>query len=203
MRVNQSVSCLNYPCLDVRHDRYILPDIEVNPEKVNLILISEAAPDDPSDYYYAENQPRFEQTTLQAFNQAGTEVSSIQDLLDMGIYFTTAVKCGKTGYGIKAATIKECSLILAAELDQFPSVQAYLLMGDVAIKGINYISIRETAERAVPAGSTYKIRGGDYYFRGKRAFPSYLQVGPSFGIEKSKQRMIVEDIVAAMRMLNR
>ena len=121
----------------------------------------------------------------------------------MGIYFTTAVKCGKTGYGIKAATIKECSSLLAGELDLFPNVQAYLLMGDVAIKGINYIAKQETADRAIPAGSTYKIRGREYYFRGKRAFPSYLQVGPSFGIEKSKQRMIAEDIAAAMAIIRK
>ena len=202
MRVSECVGCDTFPCVDVKHDRYILPEIEIVPEKVRVILISEAAPDDSNDYYYAGNQPLFEQTTLQAFNQAGIEVSSVQDLLDRGIYFTTAVKCGKTGYGIKAVTIKECSQILANELSLFPNVQAYLLMGDVAIKGINYIAKRETADRAIPAGSTYKIRSGEYYFCGKRAFPSYLQVGPSFGIEKSKQRMISEDIAAALRIVS-
>jgi hypothetical protein len=30
-------------------------------------------------------------------------------------------------------------------------------------------------------------------------FPSYLQAGPSFYIEKQKRRMIAEDIAAAMR----
>jgi hypothetical protein len=74
-------------------------------------------------------------------------------------------------------------------------------MGDVAIKAVNYIAKREGAGRPIPAGSTYKIRGGEYYFGGKRAFPSYLQVGPSFGIEKSKQRMIAEDITAALTIL--
>ena len=203
MRVSKCVGCDTFPCVDVRHDRYILPEIEIIPEKVTLILVSEAAPDDSNDYFYAGNQPLFEQTTLQAFNQAGIAVSRLQELLDMGIYFTTAVKCGKTGYGIKAATIKECSSLLTGELDLFPNVQAYLLMGDVAIKGINYIAKRETADRAIPAGSTYKIRGGEYFFRGKRAFPSYLQVGPSFGIEKSKQRMIAEDIAAAMAIIRK
>ena len=203
MRVSECVGCETFPCVDVKHDRYILPEIEINPKKVRLILVSEAAPDNSNDYYYTGDQPLYEQTTLQAFNQAGIEVSSMQDLLDMGVYFTTAVKCGKTGYGIKAATIKECSSLLSGELDLFPNVQAYLLMGDVAIKGFNYIAKRETTERSIPAGSTYKIRGGEYYFRGKRAFPSYLQVGPSFGIEKSKQRMIAEDIAAAMVIIGK
>ena len=203
MRVSECVGCDAFPCVDVKHNGYILPEVELTPARVRIVLISEAAPEDPNDYYYAGNQPHFAQTTLQAFNQAGKKVPNLQDLLEMGCYFTTAVKCSKTGYGIKAATIKECSHILADELSLFPNLEAYLLMGDVAIKAINYIAQREAAGRAIPAGSTYKIRGGEYYFRGKRAFPSYLQVGPSFGIEKSKQRMIAEDIAAALVILNR
>jgi uracil-DNA glycosylase len=201
MQVSKCIKCDNFPCADVKHDRYILPEIELDPKKINLILISEAAPDNPADYYYSGNSPLFEQTTIQAFHQAGIEASSVQDLLDMGIYFTTAVKCGKTGYGLKAATVKECSFILEQELNLFPHIRAYLLMGDVAIKTINYIAKREGSDRAIPAGSTYKIRGGEYNFRGKRAFPSYLQAGPSFGIEKSKQRMIAEDIAAALKLV--
>ena len=203
MRVSDCVGCEDFPCVDVKHDGYIIPEVEIAPEKVRMILISEAAPADPNDYYYAGTQPHFEQTTLQAFQQAAIEVASLQDLLDMGIYFTTAVKCSKTGYGIKAATIKACSQILADELNLFPNAQAYLLMGDVSIKAINYIAQREAAGRAIPASSTYKIRMGTYFFRGKRAFPSYLQVGPSFGIEKSKQRMIAEDIAAALAIIGR
>ena len=53
--------------------------------------------------------------------------------------------------------------------------------------------------KIIPSGSTYKIRGQEYFFRGKRALPSYLQAGPSFFIEKSKRRMIAEDITTALR----
>lgn len=201
MKVSEQVGCVDFPCEDVKHECYVLPGIELNHENISLVLISEASPPEPKDYYYAGGDPLFQQNTIQAFGEAGVEVSSIQDLLQMGIYFTTAVKCGKTGYGIKAASIKACSHILEKELELFPNVKAYLLMGDAAIKGINYISIRSGEGRAIPAGSTYKIRGGEFMFKGKRAFPSYLQVGPSFGIEKSKQRMIAEDIANAMRLI--
>jgi uracil-DNA glycosylase len=119
----------------------------------------------------------------------------------MGVYLTTAVKCGKTGYGLKAATIRECSRILEQEIGLFPKVQAFLLMGDVAIKAVNYIAQRAGEGRAIPAGSTYKIRGGEYTFRGRRAFPSYLQAGPAFFIEKSKRTMIAEDIAAALALV--
>jgi hypothetical protein len=76
-----------------------------------------------------------------------------------------------------------------------------MLMGDVAIKAVNYIAKRRGEARVIPAGSTYKIRGQEYYFEGRRTFPSYLQAGPSFFIEKSKRRMIAEDIASALSLL--
>ena len=203
MRVSNCVGCDSFLCSDVKHDLYLLPDIDLDPAAVRMVMISEAAPQNPLDYYYAGSEALFEQNTLEAFRLAGKDFSRFQDLLDLGIYFTTAIKCGKTGYGLKAATVKECSLILEKELDLFPNIEVFMLMGDVAIKAVNYIEKRADAGRAIPAGSTYKIRGGEYFFRGKRALPSYLQVGPSFGIEKSKQRMIAEDITAAITLLEK
>lgn len=201
MYVSECIGCGSFPCVDVVHEQYIIPDIEVEPETISVILISEAAPPNASDYYYAKGNPAFQQTTVMAFNDAGVGVKSIQDILNMGVYLTTAVKCGKTGYGIMAGTIEECSKILEKELALFPNVKAYLLMGDVAIKAINYIAKRSGEGRVIPAGSTYKIRGQEFRFRGSRVFPSYLQVGPSFNIEKSKRKMIAEDIAAALRVV--
>jgi hypothetical protein len=71
-------------------------------------------------------------------------------------------------------------------------------MGDVAIAAANAIARRRGEGRVIPAGATYKLRSGEFYWRGARAFPSYLQAGPSFFIEKSKRRMIAEDIAAAL-----
>jgi len=200
MRVTEFVGCKQFPCAGVRHDCYIVPDIDLSPEDISIVLISEAAPADAADYYYAKGDPLFAQTTVQAFNDAGADVSSIQEIAALGVYLTTAVKCAKTGYGIKTRTITDCSHILENELALFPNVKAILLMGDVAIKAINQIARRLGQARVIPAGSTYKIRGKEYYFKGARAFPSYLQAGPSFFIEKSKRRMIAEDIGAALRL---
>ncbi|UCF62214.1 MAG: uracil-DNA glycosylase [Anaerolineaceae bacterium] len=201
MRVDKCIQCIEFPCQDVMHENYIVPNIDVDPLEISIFLISEAAPPDANDYYYAAGDPLFQQTTVQAFNDAGAGVASIKEVVDLGVYLTTAVKCGKTGYGIKAATIKECSRILQQELNLFPNVKVLLLMGDVAIRSINYIAKSVGEDRVIPAGSTYKIRGLDYYFRNMRAFPSYLQAGPSFFIEKSKRRMIAEDISEALNLL--
>jgi uracil-DNA glycosylase len=202
MQASRFVSCKEFPCVDVNHAGYIVPDVQVTPDDISIILISEAAPAEAADYYYAPGEPLFQHTTVQAFNDAGADVSSIQDILGLGVYLTTAVKCSKTGYGIKAGTIKTCSHLLEKEIALFPNAKAFLLMGDVAIKAINYIASRAGEGRVIPAGSTYKIRGGTYFFRGKRAFPSYLQAGPSFFIEKSKRKMIAEDIARALSLVD-
>jgi hypothetical protein len=77
MRVIDYIQCSAFPCLDVRHESYILPSIDVNPADVSIILISEAAPADRVDYYYAEGDPLFHQTTIQAFRDAGADVFSM------------------------------------------------------------------------------------------------------------------------------
>jgi len=71
-------------------------------------------------------------------------------------------------------------------------------MGDAAIKAVNAIAKRNGEPRVVPSGATYKLRGGDYRFRGMKVIPSYVQAGPAFFIEQSKRRMIAEDIAAAL-----
>lgn len=201
MSPSDSVKCRDFPCGDVRIDCHAVPAVEVEPDRIRVVLISEAAPADPGDHYYSPGDPLFLRTTLQAFRDAGEPVDSARDILDLGVYMTTAVKCGKTGYLLSPGTVKECSRLLEAELSLFPSVKAYLLMGDAAIRALNCVAARQGEKRVIPAGSTYRIRGEEYFYRGARAFPSYLQAGPSFFIEKSKRRMIGEDIRAAMSLV--
>ena len=202
MRPSDCIGCKAFPCADVNHKSYVVPDVEITPEAVRIVLISEASPVNRADYYYAQGSPLFAQTTVQAFRDAGAEVASMQNILDLGVYLTTAVKCGKTGYGIQTPTIKECSHILEQELALFPNATVWLLMGDVAIKAVNDIAKRAGEKRVIPAAPTYKIRGGEFSFQGKRVLPSYLQAGPSFFIEKSKRKMIAEDIAEALRLVS-
>jgi hypothetical protein len=76
-----------------------------------------------------------------------------------------------------------------------------MLMGDVAKRSLNYIVKRRGEPHVIPPGSTYKIRTQQFFYRTQRVFPSYLQAGPSFFIEKSKRRMIAEDICAAVNLI--
>ena len=171
MRTSAKISCNKYLCGDVKRDCYVVPEIDIDPARVAVIVVSEAAPGKREDYYYAGEDALFAQTTVQAFQDAGIKVSSVRDILGLGVYLTTAVKCGKTGYAITPATVQECSMLLGKELSQFPAVRAFLLMGDVAIKSVNSIAQRAGEPRVIPAGSTYKIRGGRYFFRGVPRIP--------------------------------
>jgi len=200
MRPNATVKCVNFPCTDTSRSSYLVPALEIDPARISILLISEAAPVKPQDYYYARADALFAQTTLLAFQDAGAKVGSIDDILNLGVYLTTAVKCGKTGYGIATQTIENCSRLLEKELALFPNIKVYLLMGDVAIKAVNSIARRNHEPRVIPAGSTYKIRGGEFTFRGARALPSYVQAGPAFFVEKVKRKMIAEDIRKALEL---
>lgn len=185
-------------CPDVIPGSFFGPHQPVSPEGVRAVLISECAPADPIDWYYADGDPLFARTTVQAFRDAGAEVSSIRDILCLGFHLTCAVKCPKTGPSLSAATVEQCSHLLEQEIAPLTGVRAWLLMGDVAIRAVNGIARRTGEGRVIPAGSTYKIRAGEYRFRGGRAFPSYLQAGPAFFVEKSKREMIAQDIKTAL-----
>jgi len=199
-KVNPSkcVKCIDFPCLDVNKGCYLIPSIEVDPAKIRALMVSEAPPTDSNDYFYAKGDPFYMQTTAQAFRGAGFEVTSMQDVLDLGVYITTAIKCGKTEYSISPKTIETCSRLLESEMDLLAQTKAILLMGDTAIRSMNYIAKRKTGKRLVPSGSTYKIRKREYFHNGARVFPTYLQTGKSYLIEKSKRKMIAEDIKTAL-----
>ncbi|OPX87685.1 MAG: hypothetical protein A4E53_02397 [Pelotomaculum sp. PtaB.Bin104] len=78
-----------------------------------------------------------------------------------------------------------------------------MLMGDVAIKAMNYIWKRQTDKNVIPSGSTYKLRKEKFFIDNKRVFPSYLQTGGNYLIEKSKRVMIAEDLKEAFEIIRR
>ena len=198
MRVNDYVACTTFPCLDVKTAGYCVPSIDVDPARISGVLISEAAALDADDNYYAAGNSGFARATVEAFRSAGADVSNVTDILRMGIYLTPAIKCPKLRHTISSTTIAACAELLRTELSLFTNIRAYLLMGDVAIKALNAVAMQSGERRVVPAGPTYKLRRQQFFFRGARVLPSYLQVGPSVGIEKGKLGVIVEDIRTAL-----
>jgi uracil-DNA glycosylase len=201
MRIDENIKCADFPCADIDKNSYIVPPAEIDPVKIKIVMITEAPPADKADYYYATGNPFYLQTTLQAFQDAGAKVNSMRDIIDLGVYITTAIKCGKTGYAVSPETMKNCVKLLEKEIALLPNVKVFILGGDVAIKMMNDIWKRQTGKRVIPAGSTYKIRRQAYYVGEKRVLPSYTPAGKNFLIEKSKRRMVAEDIKEALKYL--
>jgi uracil-DNA glycosylase len=200
MKITDKIKCFNFPCSDIDKNSYTLPPAEIDADKIKIIMIAEAPPVDKVDYFYAAGSPFYLQTALQAFKDAGADVTSMQDILNLGVYITTAIKCGKTQYAVSPATMKNCSALLEQEVALFLNVKVFLLGGDVAIKMMNDIFKQKAVQRVIPAGSTYKIRGQAYYYGDIRVMPSYTPVGKNFLIEKSKRRMVAEDIREALEL---
>ena len=199
MKINEKIKCTQFPCTDIDKQKYILPSFEIDVAKIRVLMITEAPPIEKADYFYAAGNPAYLQTILQVFKDAGHDVSSMRDILDLGVYITTAIKCAKTQYAISPDTMKNCSQLLEQEIALFPDVRVFMLMGDVAIKMMNNIWKKQTGKKVIPAGSTYKIRNQAYYFGDKRVFPSYTPAGQNFLIEKTKRKMVTEDIREAMK----
>ena len=201
VKINEKLECKEFPCLDINKDVYFIPRIDLDSEKIKLIMILEAMPQEAKDYVYSQKDPEYMKTLLQAFNDAGNNIESIQEIICKGIYITSAIKCAKIDYGVSANTIRNCSYILEEEIKQFPNIEVLMLMGDVAIKSFNYISKRTIDKKTIPKGSTYKIRKDKYYYNKIRVFPSYLPIGKNYLIEKAKRVMIAEDLGEALRII--
>jgi len=180
-----------------------LNDIEVDPASIRAVMINEVVPADPAQDFYGACGQEYLSTTIPLFQQAGLEVTSIDDILRMGVYITNAVKTPKTAYAIEKAAIDESLPWLEAELALFPNVQVIMLMGDVAKKMVNVIVRKATKKNVIPSGATYKLRGNSYYDGDIRVIPSYIITGGNLLIEKSKVRMITEDIAAMAEIIRR
>jgi uracil-DNA glycosylase len=172
-------------------------------DEIKIILISECMPIELKDYYDQKENNPFIRNTNALFKKNGMNMTSFEQYLKNGIYLTTALKCSKREYVVGSKTIEKCSYVLEEEIKRFKNVKVFLLMGDFAIKGMNYIVKRKTKKRIIPDGSTYKIRDDVYINDGILYIPSYTQTGDSFGIEKSKLKMMEEDIGKALKYMKK
>ena len=178
-----------------------LNDIEIDPFTIKTVMINEVVPSDPLQDFYGASDADYMKTTIPLFQGAGTEVSSIQDILQMGIYITNAVKTPKTEYAIDKSSIENSLPYLEAELSLLPNLKVIMLMGDVAKKAFNMITKKSTKKNAITAVSTYKLRNSEIYYEGIRIMPSYIMTGGNILIEKSKVTMATEDIATMLEII--
>ena len=183
-------------------NKVLVPDVTLDPDKIRMIMISEVTPPNSDDYFYSRKPDgAFITSVLGLFKASGVDFETIDDIVNYGIYITTAVKTPKNDYTITTDTIREQLPILEAELDMFPNLKVIMLMGDVAKKAVNTIVRKRIKKGVIPSESTYKIRHQEFFYNGMRVFPSYIMTGENILIEKSKVGMITEDIRNALTII--
>lgn len=178
-----------------------LNNIEIDPPTIKAIMINEVVPSDPLQDFYGAADADYLKTTIPLFRMAGAEAASIQDILQLGIYITNAVKTPKSEYTIDRSSIENSLPYLETELSLFPNVKVIMLMGDVAKKAFNMMTKKASKKNAVPTVSTYKLRNSELYYEGIRIMPSYIMTGGNILIEKSKVTMATEDIAAMLEII--
>ena len=179
-----------------------LNDVNIESEKIRAIMINEVVPIDSDDDFYVKPDSAYMSTTIPLFRKAGIEVKSIQDILNLGIYITNAVKTPKSEYVVSKDSIEESLPYLEKELELFPNLHVVMLMGDVAKKAFNLISKKATGKNAVPGISTYKLRNTEILYKEIRIILSYIMTGQNILIEKSKFQMASEDIALMYKLIN-
>ena len=98
-------------------------DIDVDPLSIKAIMINEVVPADPYQDFYGQYDADYLKTTIPLFQKAGYNVSSIKDILDLGVYITNAAKIPKTEYTIPREVIEANLLFLEKEIALFPNVR--------------------------------------------------------------------------------
>jgi hypothetical protein len=178
------------------------PDCDLDPASIKVVMINEVVPKNPDDWFYSETpDPENRRTAFGLFENAGISIKSMQDILDMGIYITIALKTPKEGYTPDPATVKIQLPLLEAELSLFPNLKVIMLMGDVAKKAFNMIAKEKTKKNVIPSKPTGGIRMNEYYWDNIRVFPSYIMTGKNLLIEKGKCDTISEDIRRMMEVI--
>ncbi len=192
--------CIDFPCVDVRHAGHTPPVLPARRELVRVMMIAAAPPADRTGAMGSGTDPLIRQETIAAFQAAGYDVTTVDDVRHLGVYVTTAVKCPKLGFGLKSETIANCSHMLENEIDMLPNLRSILLMGNTAIKALNEIAVRKHGAPAIPTGSAYKVKSHEYRLGQISLFPSYPESGQNLSVEGSRQEVIAVDIRNAIEV---
>ncbi len=182
-------------------DGIFLNDVELDPSAIRAVMINEVVPSDPKQDFYGGPDADYPMAAVSLLRSAGAPVSSIYDVLHMGVYVTNAVKTPKSKSAVDRTEIERSLPYLEKELSLFPNLMVVMLMGDVAKKAFNTISRKATKKNAVPSVSTYKLRNDVIYHGCIRIIPSYIMTGGNILIERSKVTMATEDVAKMLDLI--
>ena len=142
-----------------------LPDYDIDTQKIKAVIIHEDPTNTDDDYF-----------TVPYFRKSGFEVNSIGDVIDSGVYMTSALKIEKVGKEAEPGVLSLYMPVLLHELLLFENLKVIILAGHTSIKAINYIAKWKTGKNLIPSATLSKIRQKDYQYNGIKVIPSYKMI---------------------------
>jgi uracil-DNA glycosylase len=169
---------------------------------VRLLMLTDGYPQDEAMHYvHAHPDSLAWQNTRQLLEGIGVKVDCYDDIRPQGILLTTCLE-SVVPEKVTSGHIEIASEGVERIVRELPDLRAIGLMGDTAIAAFNRMCRRQRGDRLIPAGATYRIRNQDFFWNEVQVFPSYLHTGRSYLIERSKQRMVAEDMARMARYLH-
>jgi hypothetical protein len=175
----------------------------LNPGAVRVLMVTDAIPEEPHEHYiYADPTTVSWQNTCKIFADAGVSIHSYQDLLDRGILMDPCLDLIRPGR-ISPWHVRYGAVRIGEWLNRLPQLRAIALMGDVPIRCFNEMTRPRwaSARRLAPGDASYRMQGNRFFLGRIEVFPTYLHTAASFGLERTKQRALAEDMHRLVRYL--
>jgi len=150
-----------------------LPEISISPKLIRGVMINDIVPENDTDDFYASVNGGYFKSIATIFEKVNYPFGSMEELLDQGVYITSAVKVKKAGKPLSDETIRAHSELLEKELTLFPNLEVVILNGDIAIQAFNEITKRNTGKSLIPEGEEKVIKDSSYTYGGLTVMPSY------------------------------
>lgn len=77
MNISELITCPLHSCVGTDRSGFRVPDADIDVSNTRVVIIAEAPPGSPDEYFYASGMPSYLATLLQAFRDAGADVSSM------------------------------------------------------------------------------------------------------------------------------
>ncbi len=171
-----------------------LPEISISPKNIKGVMINDIVPEHDDDDFYAGVNGAYFKSVNAIFKKVNYDFGSMEELLDQGIYLTSAVKNKTEGKPLSTETIESHAELLEKELSLFPNLQVVILNGDIAIQAFNIITKRNTGEPLIETGDEKLIKESTYRYGGLTIIPSYHLMDRHKEDMNDQNKQIAKDI---------
>jgi len=168
--------------MDYSSLRFDFPDYDINTKEIKAIIIHEDPKNTDDDYF-----------TVPYFMKSGFHVGSIGDVIDLGIYMTSALKTSKCGRDMETKMLIAYTPLLLHELSLFENLKVIMLAGQTSVKAFNYIANWKTGKNLIPSATLNKVREKEYHYKGIRVIPSYKMI-TNFVPDGDRSETICKDL---------